>query len=386
MIAWWFGYLETTEQYKWWHPQDHVWCEWKGERGTGRYIGGEHHVHEFIGGELQKLRIRFREPAEAARRHALRGSRRQRRDLRARGAPRRSGVERPSDPSGPRHRLRLRDAQPLLARRRRSARTRPDARGAHRAGPRSHRPGAAQALPRGDELPRRVPAHALRTPREVPRRPLDAADALHCRPADSHDMLWSSVFARPSRGIRPRCRLRGARSPPREENPLHFHRSRSRYWHRTLRQLHPAFAEAGCDGSARWADDAARRARRFAHRRFEEDAFVASAGLGVRRPLRFLASRLDLDDAQSAQLRSDSRAPRARTGAGGARPAPRRRRSRRCARGQRVHAREGRFGERAAFRRSAPRGGRRRRRARGSCMHCSSPSSACGSQSSCAAA
>jgi RHS repeat-associated protein len=30
----WFGYLETTEQYKWWHPKDHVWCEWVGERGT----------------------------------------------------------------------------------------------------------------------------------------------------------------------------------------------------------------------------------------------------------------------------------------------------------------------------------------------------------------
>ena len=64
MVQWWFGYLETTEQYKWWHPKDHVWCEWKGERGTGRYVGGEHHVHELIGGELQKLKIRFREPAE----------------------------------------------------------------------------------------------------------------------------------------------------------------------------------------------------------------------------------------------------------------------------------------------------------------------------------
>ena len=64
MVEWWFGYLETTEQYKWWHPQDHVWCEWIGERGTGRFIGGEHHVHEVIGGELQKLRIHFREPSE----------------------------------------------------------------------------------------------------------------------------------------------------------------------------------------------------------------------------------------------------------------------------------------------------------------------------------
>lgn len=64
MVEWWFGYLRTTEQYKWWHPQDHVWCEWVGERGTGRYVGGTHRVHEYIGGELQKLRIHFREPTD----------------------------------------------------------------------------------------------------------------------------------------------------------------------------------------------------------------------------------------------------------------------------------------------------------------------------------
>jgi hypothetical protein len=64
MVEWWFGFLETTEQYRWWHPQDHVWCEWIGERGTGRFVGGTHHVHERIGGELQKLKIHFRDPAE----------------------------------------------------------------------------------------------------------------------------------------------------------------------------------------------------------------------------------------------------------------------------------------------------------------------------------
>ena len=32
----------------------HVWCEWIGERGTARFVGGTHHVHEYIGGELQK--------------------------------------------------------------------------------------------------------------------------------------------------------------------------------------------------------------------------------------------------------------------------------------------------------------------------------------------
>lgn len=64
MIDFWFGFLRTTEQYKWWHPKDHVWCEWVGERGTGRYVGGRHRVHEYIGGELAKLEIHFRDPSE----------------------------------------------------------------------------------------------------------------------------------------------------------------------------------------------------------------------------------------------------------------------------------------------------------------------------------
>jgi hypothetical protein len=64
MIDFWFGFLETTEQYRWWHPVDHVWCEWVGERGTGVYVGGTHRVHEHIGGEPQKLRIHFRDPSQ----------------------------------------------------------------------------------------------------------------------------------------------------------------------------------------------------------------------------------------------------------------------------------------------------------------------------------
>jgi len=64
MVDFWFGFLRTTEQYKWWHPKDHVWCDWVGERDTGRYIGGTHQVHEYIGGELMKLKIHFRDPAE----------------------------------------------------------------------------------------------------------------------------------------------------------------------------------------------------------------------------------------------------------------------------------------------------------------------------------
>lgn len=62
MIDWWFGYVRTTEQYKQWHPVDHVWCGWEGE--DGQYIGGTHLVHEYIGGELNKLKIHFRPPDE----------------------------------------------------------------------------------------------------------------------------------------------------------------------------------------------------------------------------------------------------------------------------------------------------------------------------------
>lgn len=62
MIDWWFGYIRTTEQYKRWHPQDHVWCDWEGP--DGEYVGGSHLVHEYIGGQMNKLRIQFRPPGE----------------------------------------------------------------------------------------------------------------------------------------------------------------------------------------------------------------------------------------------------------------------------------------------------------------------------------
>jgi hypothetical protein len=63
MIDFWFGFLRTPAHYAWWHPRDHVWCDWVGERGTGRYVGGTHRVHERIGGELVKLKIQFRPPS-----------------------------------------------------------------------------------------------------------------------------------------------------------------------------------------------------------------------------------------------------------------------------------------------------------------------------------
>jgi hypothetical protein len=64
MVDWWFGYLETSEHYKLWHSGDHVWTEWDENWKPGQYVGATSMVHEYIGGQLQKLRIRFRDPAE----------------------------------------------------------------------------------------------------------------------------------------------------------------------------------------------------------------------------------------------------------------------------------------------------------------------------------
>jgi len=129
MVAWWFGWLETTEQYKWWHPKDHVWCEWVGERGTGRFVGGEHHVHEFIGGELQKLKIQFRDPVEYLDAGCL-------------------------DEAGV------------------TAGGRPRSRGPHRRLPRPDGRGAPAPLPRGDDLPRGLP----------PGPPREGGEPVDCSP------------------------------------------------------------------------------------------------------------------------------------------------------------------------------------------------------------
>jgi Spy/CpxP family protein refolding chaperone len=74
----------------------------------------------------------------------------------------------------------------------------------------------------------------------------------------------------------------------------------SRHGHR--HRFDPAYAYGcGAASSEHWAERMEARARRFAQR-FEEDSLFGSAGLGVRRPLRFLASRLDLTDEQSSRL------------------------------------------------------------------------------------
>jgi hypothetical protein len=64
MIDWWFGFIHDTEQYKLWHPRDHVFSDWDGPRdNNSTYIGGTHLVHEYIGGQMHKLAISFRDPS-----------------------------------------------------------------------------------------------------------------------------------------------------------------------------------------------------------------------------------------------------------------------------------------------------------------------------------
>lgn len=64
MVRWWFAdYMQTTEHYKRWHPKDHVWMDWE-NKVPGEVVGASHLVHEYIGGELGKLRIQFVDPTE----------------------------------------------------------------------------------------------------------------------------------------------------------------------------------------------------------------------------------------------------------------------------------------------------------------------------------
>ncbi|KAF2664154.1 hypothetical protein BT63DRAFT_429685 [Microthyrium microscopicum] len=63
MIDWWFGFIHTTEQYKWWHPRDHFFSDWDGPRdNNSTYIGGTHLVKEQIGPQTSSLAISFLDP------------------------------------------------------------------------------------------------------------------------------------------------------------------------------------------------------------------------------------------------------------------------------------------------------------------------------------
>jgi len=59
MVRWWFAdFLETSEHYSWWHPKDHIWMDWENKK-PDKIIGASHLVHEYIGEDLNKLRIQF---------------------------------------------------------------------------------------------------------------------------------------------------------------------------------------------------------------------------------------------------------------------------------------------------------------------------------------
>ena len=74
MIEWWLSrFLADSEQYKLWHPKDHVTSTWDEEyfktpyeqRIDSHYCGHTHIVTEYLGGKLCHLHIHFISPTEA---------------------------------------------------------------------------------------------------------------------------------------------------------------------------------------------------------------------------------------------------------------------------------------------------------------------------------
>ncbi len=69
MWNWWFAWHSyTSERYRLWHPKDHVAASLAEDRRhvasiRDRWVGNTSYVDEYIGGQLQKLAIRFVEPA-----------------------------------------------------------------------------------------------------------------------------------------------------------------------------------------------------------------------------------------------------------------------------------------------------------------------------------
>jgi hypothetical protein len=64
MIDWWISFLHHSEEYRWWHPRDHVFSDWEAGCKPGEYLGRTHLAHEYIGLRLYKLKIQFRDPGE----------------------------------------------------------------------------------------------------------------------------------------------------------------------------------------------------------------------------------------------------------------------------------------------------------------------------------
>lgn len=64
MFEWWFRSRPDTQQYRWWHPVDHVSSEWL-ECIDGTHIGSIHKVEEFFtGAPKEQLLVQFRDPVE----------------------------------------------------------------------------------------------------------------------------------------------------------------------------------------------------------------------------------------------------------------------------------------------------------------------------------
>jgi len=64
MVEWWLGFLHHTEEFRWWHPRDHIWSGWEVEAEPGKYLGRTHLIHEYLGSHLAKLKLQFRDPGE----------------------------------------------------------------------------------------------------------------------------------------------------------------------------------------------------------------------------------------------------------------------------------------------------------------------------------
>ena len=69
MWDWWFSWHSyTSERYQLWHPDDHVATAIQEDRRSEpsirrRWVGNTSYVDEYIGGQMQKLAIRFVEPS-----------------------------------------------------------------------------------------------------------------------------------------------------------------------------------------------------------------------------------------------------------------------------------------------------------------------------------
>ena len=66
MVNWWFSWLDGMDQYRLWHPRDHVASAWL-NRTDGQYIGASHVVSEYLAGPtgpVHDLQIDFHDPVE----------------------------------------------------------------------------------------------------------------------------------------------------------------------------------------------------------------------------------------------------------------------------------------------------------------------------------